>query len=235
MILKQAHMLKYIISFCLFITSLSNVAQEKEALDTVSNKTAYGLRLGIDISKPIMGMIYSNSSGLEFVADYRITKNWYIAAEFGNQEEITVEDYTNTTSKGSFYKIGVNYNAYDNWLDMNNEIFVGFRYATSAFEQTLNSFTSNTGSDYFSGNPVTTSKTTKGLTAHWTEFVLGIKVETFKNLFLGFSFSYKIILSLDQPTNFKTLYVPGFNRVFETETGFGFNYTISYTIPFISK
>jgi len=57
-------MLKYIISFCLFITSLSNVAQEKEALDTVSNKTAYGLRLGIDISKPIMGVIDSNSSGL---------------------------------------------------------------------------------------------------------------------------------------------------------------------------
>ncbi len=228
-------MFKYFISFCLILTSLSNFAQEKEASDSISTKTSYGLRLGIDISKPIMGMIDSNSSGLEFVADYRISKNWYIATEFGTQEEITVEDYTNSTSKGSFYKIGVNYNAYDNWLDMNNEIFVGFRYATSAFEQTLNSYNSNTGSDYFSGNTISTPITTKGLHAHWTEFVMGIKVETLNNLFLGFSFSYKIMLSLEHPTNFKTLYVPGFNRVFETETGFGFNYTISYTIPFISK
>lgn len=228
-------MLKYFISLCLLLSSLSNFAQEKEAKDSISNKTPYGLRLGIDISKPIMGMIDSNSSGLEFVADYRIAKNWYIAAEFGTQEEITVEDYTNSTSKGSFYKIGVNYNAYENWLDMNNEIFVGLRYATSAFEQTLNSYTSNTGSDYFSGNTITTPLTTKDLNAHWTEFVMGIKVEAFNNLFLGFSFSYKIMLSVEHPTNFKTLYVPGFNRVFETETGFGFNYTISYIIPFFSK
>lgn len=233
--MKQAHMLKYFISLCLLLSSLSNFAQEKETKDSISNKTAYGLRLGIDISKPIIGMLDSNSSGLEFVADYRITKNWYIAAEFGTQKEISAEDYTNSTSNGSFYKIGVNYNAYENWLDMNNEIFVGFRYATSAFEQTLNSYTSNTGSDYFSVNTITTPITTTGLNAHWAEFVMGIKVETFKNLFLGFSFSYKIMLSLEHPTNFKTLYVPGFNRVFETETGFGFNYTISYTIPFISK
>lgn len=228
-------MLKYFISLCLLLSSLSNFAQEKEVKDSISNKTPYGLRLGIDISKPVMGMIDSNSSGLEFVADYRIAKNWYIAAEFGTQKEITVEDYTNSTSNGSFYKIGVNYNAYENWLDMNNEIFVGFRYATSAFEQTINSYTSNTGSDYFSGNTITTPLTTKDLNAHWTEFVMGIKVETFNNLFLGFSFSYKIMLSVEHPTNFKTLYVPGFNRVFETETGFGFNYTISYIIPFFSK
>ena len=228
-------MLKYFISCCLIITTLSNFAQEVETKDSITYKSVYGLRLGIDISKPIMGMIDSNSSGLELVADYRIAKNWYIAGEFGTQEEITKEDYTNSTSKGSFYKIGVNYNAYDNWLDMNNEIFVGFRYATSAFEQTLNNYSSNTGSDYFSGNTNSVGLTTTDLNAHWAEFVLGLKVETFKNLFLGFSFSYKVMFSLEHPTNFKTLYVPGFNRVFETETGFGFNYTISYTIPFISK
>ena len=224
-------MYRYFISFLLILVSALNVAQEKDSI----YKTTYGLRLGVDISKPIIGMLNSSSSGIEFVADYRIKKNWYIAAEFGTQEETTVEDYTNSTAKGSFYKIGLNYNAYQNWLDMNNEIFVGFRYATSAFEQTLNSYNANTGSDYFAGNTISTAITTKDLTAHWTEFVLGLKVETFKNLFVGFSFSYKIMLSLEHPDNFKSLYVPGFNTVFETETGFGFNYTISYTIPFFSK
>ena len=89
-------MLKYFISFCLVITTISNFAQEKESKDSISIKNTYGFRLGIDISKPIMGMIDSNSSGLEFVADYRISKNWYIAAELGTQKEITVEDYTNS-------------------------------------------------------------------------------------------------------------------------------------------
>jgi len=225
-------MLKYIISFLVLAVSFSGFSQAK---DTLTYKSPYGLRLGIDISKPILGMIDSNSSGIEFVADYRISKNWYIAAELGNQKERTVEDYTTSTAKGNFIKIGLNYNAYKNWLDMNNEIYVGMRYGTSLFDQTLDSYRINTGSDYFVSNTTTTPISSTDLDAHWTEFVLGIKVETFKNLYLGFSFNYKIMLSLKHPQNFKTLYVPGFNRVFDTETGFGFNYTISYTIPFVNK
>jgi len=225
-------MLKYIISFLVLAVSFSGFSQAK---DTLTYKSPYGLRLGIDIGKPILGMIDSNSSGIEFVADYRISKNWYIAAELGNQKERTVEDYTTSTAKGNFIKIGLNYNAYKNWLDMNNEIYVGMRYGTSLFDQTLDSYRINTGSDYFVSNTTTTPLSSTDLDAHWTEFVLGIKVETFKNLYLGFSFNYKIMLSLKHPQNFKTLYVPGFNRVFDTETGFGFNYTISYTIPFVNK
>ena len=79
------------------------------------------------------------------------------------------------------------------------------------------------------------SFTETGLTAHWTEIQLGIKVEVLKNLYLSGGFSYKIMLSLDDQKNFKTLYAPGFNRVFESNTGFGFNYTISYLIPFVNK
>lgn len=227
--MKTMRTLTFIIS--LFLLS-NSFAQTK---DTITYKSPYGLRLGIDIGKPILGMLDSNSSGIEFTADYRISKNWYIAAELGNQEEITVEDYTNSTSKGNFLKLGVNYNAYQNWLDMNNEIFVGIRLATSKFDQTLNSYRINTGNEYFISDTNNSTTKTTDLSANWTEFVFGIKVETLKNLYLGFSFSYKIMLSLDHPHNFKTLYVPGFNRVFETETGFGFNYTISYTIPFVNK
>lgn len=232
MTLKQAPMLKYIISYIALAISLSTFSQSK---DTIAYTSPYGLRLGIDISKPILGMINSNSSGIELVADYRISKNWYVATELGNQKEKTVEDYTTSTSQGNFLKIGVNYNAYQNWLDMNNEIYVGMRYGTSTFDQTLDSYRINTGNDYFPSNTISNPITAAGLNAHWTEFVLGIKVETFKNLYLGFSFNYKVMLSLTHPENFKTLYVPGFNRVFDTETGFGFNYTISYTIPFVNK
>jgi hypothetical protein len=230
--MKTMRILKYFISLCWFVVVCTTSAQEK---DSTVYKSPYGLRLGIDISKPVMGIVDSNSDGFEIVADYRISKNWFIAAEFGNQKERTVEDYTTSTADGNFIKIGVNYNAYQNWLDMNNEIFVGFRYGMSSFDQTLNNYNINTGSDYFASNTIAVPITTSGLNAHWTEFVLGVKTETFKNLFLGFSFSYKIMLNLDHPTNFKTLYVPGFNRVFETKTGFGFNYTISYLIPFVNK
>jgi hypothetical protein len=236
-------MYKYFISFCLLFILVDGFSQEKKKSpldeniekDSIVYKSAYGFRVGIDISKPIIGAIQNGYSGLEIVGDYRVAKRFYIAAELGFEEENTIEDYTNSTSTGNYIRIGGNFNAYNNWLDMNNEVFLGLRYGFSAFDQTLNSYTPNNGNTYFTSNEVTIPLKTSDLKAHWGEFVLGMKVETLKNLFLGASFSYKIMMSVEDPENFKTLYVPGFNRVFESNTGFGFNYTVSYIIPFVNK
>lgn len=236
------HMYKYIISICLLFAFVDGFSQEqkKDTLinsktDSIVYKTNYGLRLGIDISKPILTQFSGTYSGFEIVGDYRIKKNLYIAAEAGYEEETTAEDYTNSTSKGNYIRLGFNYNAYQNWLDMNNEIFIGYRYGFSLFEQTLNSYTPNVNSSYFPSITNTTPLTTTGLNAHWSELVFGFRAETFKNFFITFSGSYKVMMSVKEPENFKTLYAPGFNRIFETGTGFGFNYTLTYLIPFKKK
>lgn len=232
--MKLLHIFTYFISiFCLLIHN-NGYCQDNEK-DSILYKTAYGFRFGLDISKPIISSIDNNFKGIEFVADYRYKKNLYLASELGYVDATTNEDYTTSTANGTYLKLGINYNAYENWLDMNNELYVGFRYAFSLLNQTLDNYTINTGNDYFPGNPTTANSKSDNLFAHWGEFVFGIKVETFKNLFLGFSGTYNVMLNLKQPENFKTLYVPGFNRVFETNTGFGFNYTISYLIPFNYK
>ena len=235
--MKQQHMYRFFISLvCLFIFIESNAQQNEEvSKDTVTYKTNYGLRLGIDLSKPIRAMIQDNYSGFEIVGDYRISKNWYIAAEIGTEEFTTREDFTNSTAKGNYARLGVNFNSYKNWLDMNNEIFVGFRYGFATFEQTLNSFQINTGNTTFPAQTITTPVTEDGLTAHWTEIMLGIKAEIFNNVFMSISGSYKIMIDVKDPPNFKTHFAPGFNRVFASNTGFGFNYTISYLIPFSKK
>lgn len=206
--------------------------------DSVVYKSPYGLRLGIDISKPIKASFDKSYSGFEIVGDYRISKRFFVAAEIGYEEENTVEDYSNSTAKGSYMRVGFNFNSYKNWLDMNNEIFLGLRYGVSFFDQTLNSYSQNVTDPnfgiYFPPNIVTTPQTAS-LNSHWTEFVIGIKTETFKNTFIGLSLSYKVLISSTEPDNFKTLYAPGFNRIFESGTGFGFNYTLSYLIPFKKK
>lgn len=234
-------MYKFIISLFLFFVFGSGFAQETEIekseleQDSIVYKTAYGLRLGADISKPIKSTIDGfYNSGFEIIGDYRISKRFYVAAELGYEDETNQEDYTNSRAKGSYARLGFNYNAYDNWLDMNNEIFVGYRYGFSLFEQTLNSYTPNIGNEYFPANTITPN-TTADLSAHWSELMVGAKVETFSNLFVGFSFSYKILMSVKEQEGFKTLYSPGFNRIFDSGTGFGFNYTISYLIPFSKK
>ena len=209
--MRQLPMLKFFIKTCLLILFVNVSAQQKNdsiPKDSIVYKTNYGLRLGIDISKPIRSILQDYNSGLEIVGDYRISKKWYAAAELGNEKFTTREDFTNSTSRGSYIKIGLNYNSYKNWLDMNNEIFTGFRYGFATFEQTLNNYQINS-------NPLLPALinnvpiTVKGLTAHWSELVLGFRAEVYPNIFLTFSGSYKIMVSLNDPVNFKTHYAPG--------------------------
>jgi len=65
--------------------------------------------------------------------------------------------------------------------------------------------------------------------------VLGLKVEVLHNVFLGVSFRGNTMLTSSQPDNFKSLYVPGFEKVFVNNNGFSFNYTVSYLIPLYRK
>jgi hypothetical protein len=213
--------------------SFSQTDNSKQQDTLIKNK--YGLRVGIDIFKPVNTFINEDNKGFELVGDYRVSKKFYVAAELGFQENTTEEDYINFTTNGSFIKAGADYNAYVNWLDMENAIYVGFRYGFSTFSQTLNSYTINNDPFLDDISMAVNGQKFDNLNAHWAEFVLGIKAEILNNLFLGFSISGKKMINTKEPDNFKNLYVPGFNRVFLNNSGFGFNYTISYLIPFYKR
>lgn len=229
--MKQQHILLFFISILFTITTVNS----QEKLDTVKTKESYGLRVGVDLSKPLNSFFESETKGLELVGDIRILRNYYAAVELGFLDKTTDEDYINFTTKGSYIKVGFNYNAYKNWKGMNNEIYVGLRYGLSFFNQTLNGYTPNVKGTYFISNTIEPNTEFKDLTAHWVEFIFGMKVETFKNLYLGTSISFKKMISTKEPNNFKNLQVPGFNRVYLNNMGIGFNYTLSYLIPIIKK
>ncbi|WP_250629608.1 DUF6048 family protein [Aureibaculum algae] len=234
--MKPKHMLRYCINllFLLFFTiSFSQGIGSTKKDSVYLNK--YGLRIGIDLYNPIHTVLDDARKGFEIVGDYRISKKYFIAAELGYIENTTDEDFINFTTNGSYIKLGIDYNAYENWLDMENMIYVGFRYGFSTFSQTLNSYTINNDPFYDDVSIVQNGQEFDGLNGHWGEIVLGVKAELFKNLFMGFSFSGKKILTSKQPDNFKNLFIPGFNRVFLNNSGFSFNYTLSYLIPLYKK
>lgn len=231
--------LLYTISLVFCFVFVEGFSQQKAVAkvkkDSLVYKSNYGFRVGADISRPILSAIEKEYSGFEIMGDYRISNRWYLATELGAEEQTTIEDYTNSTASGSYIRLGANTNFYNNWLDMSNEIYFGGRYGFALFNQTLNSYTPNVNSLYFPAKKIISPIISEGLMAHWLEFQLGIKVETLKNLFVGFNTSYKIGISIQNPKNFKTLYAPGFNRVFSNGTGFGFSYHITYLIPFFRK
>ncbi|MCK5637264.1 MAG: hypothetical protein KAH67_01055 [Flavobacteriaceae bacterium] len=226
-------MLKYSINIIIFLFSISLFSQTK-LKDHSTYKDRYGLRVGIDIFQPIYSLFDEDKNGLEIVADYRVSKRFFIATEFGYSEATTQEDFYNFYTNGQFIKVGADFNAYKNWIGMENVIVVGLRYGFSTFDQTVNEYAIN-ADPFLPPQTISTPTTYDGLNAQWIELVLGIKVEVIHNIFLGFSFRGNQMISSKDPDNFKNLYVPGFNRVYLNDNGFSFNYTISYLIPLYRK
>ena len=228
------HISKFTFSIALMLVSLLTQAQDTtEKKDTIAPKMErYGLRVGVDLFKLTRSFYEDKYRGLELVGDYRLTRKHYLAAEIGNEDKTVDDEQLNFTTKGSYIRVGFDYNAFENWLDMENQIYVGLRYGFSTFSHTLNSYTIYDPNHYF-GIPteVQSGDEFKGLTAQWIEVVAGVKAEVFDNVFVGFSFRLNRLVSQKEPTNFENLYIPGFNKTYGGEFGIGFNYSVSYFIP----
>ena len=237
--MKQQRTLTYFISSLILLLFCVSVHAQNDSTvkDSIIIKEKYGLRVGGDIGKLIRSFADDDYSGFEVMADYRLKKRLYIAGEIGFEEKNTITDYLDITSKGSYIKGGIDYNMYQNWLNMDNMIYTGFRIGASTFSQNLNSFTVYTTDQYW--EPQFTSNDLKefnGLTALWVELILGMKVELFNNLFLGLNVQLKIMASETEPDNFGNVYVPGFNKTFDSSgIGVGYGYTMSYRIPLYKK
>lgn len=225
------HILKYIFSLIFMLLFSGNgTAQEK---DTLKIPQRYGLRMGIDAHRLTKSLYNNYYKGLELVGDYRITKKFYAAGELGNEEKTTADDNLNYTTKGSYFKLGFDFNAYENWLDMENMIFIGMRAGVGSFNHKLNSFTIYQPGNYYGVNTNTSGQEFNGLSASWLEVVSGLKAGVLNNLYIGFSLRLNYLISNNEPEGFANLYIPGFNKTYEnSKFGAGFNYSISYFIPF---
>jgi Domain of unknown function (DUF6048) len=230
-------MLKYYFRVAVVLFSISSLAQNEKnnekPTDSVAPKTIrYGVRFGIDAFKIARSLYDKNYKGIELVGDYRLTKNYYVAAELGNDTKTIDEDQINFTTKGNFIKVGFDYNTYENWLDMENMVYIGLRYGVATFSQTLNSYKVYDPGSYFGqSTSIPSGEKYDKLSAQWAEFVVGIKAKVINNVYAGFNFRVNKLFVNKKPDGFDNLYIPGYNRTYSGDFGVGFNYSVSYFLP----
>lgn len=222
----------------LFCGTLTMMAQKKSknTNDSIPKVEKFGLRVGVDLAKPLRTLIEDGYSGFEVVGDFRVTKKFYAAVELGNEKKDWNEPYVSSKTSGSYAKIGFDYNAYENWLGMENAITLGLRYGFSTFKQDRLSYRIYTDNPAFPTQTIYEPQEYTGLTAHWAELIIGIKTEILNNLYLSLNLQLKRKITEDIPENFANLYIPGFNRTYDySEFGVGYGYSISYLIPIFKK
>ncbi len=196
----------------------------------------YGIRAGIDIQKIIKSATDNDYTGLSISGDIRLKESLYIFSELGNEEKIISNYYLNSTVKGTYLKFGVNFKL-NNDIRTQNIVYSGFNLGYSQFDQKINSYTIyNTNSIYWGESIITEAVNLTDLKAFWLELVFGLKTEILNNLFLGFELQLKNILKQNNKQGITNLYVPGFNRTYDSSNlGAGFSYSISYLIPVVKK
>ena len=233
----------YLFIISLIIPSAMVFSQtEGELNDSLTTKNKLlninKIRFGFDVFKPIKSSSEGDNLNYEIVGDLQITDNLYLAAEYGLIDRLIEDENINFNSNGSFLRFGFDYNMFKNWVGMDNAIFIGLRYGSSNFSNKIVSYNVRNSDAYFSNFVDNNYQTIdhSNLNGSWLEIVAGVKVETFNNVYLGFSLRLNKLLSTQKPENFDNLYIPGFNKVTDDNTfGSGFNYTLTYSIPLRKK
>ena len=196
----------------------------------------FGVRAGIDINKIVKSATDDDYKGLSISGDIRLKESFYVYSEIGNEEKQINSDYLNSSVKGTYLKFGVNFKM-NNDIRTQNIVYSGFNFGYSNFDQNINRYTIyNTNSTYWGESTINEPKNLSNLNALWVELVFGLKTEILNNLFLGFELQLKSIIKQKNIQNISNLYIPGFNRTYDSSgLGAGFSYTVSYLIPIIKK
>lgn len=184
------------------------------------------LRFGIDISRPITNAFLKTRQSYEFQVDYAIKNEVYLVAETGwGSANI---DYPDLRYKSSnpFLRVGVDKTmltriAASDW-DM---LFIGMRYGFAPIKRSDATYTTT---DSLWGN---TSGTIQGknLTAHWLEVTAGVRVEMFKDFFLGWNIHGRFLLNQKPFRELPPSFIAGYGKG-DKNTIFDYNFYVSYAL-----
>lgn len=217
--------LKYIIS--IFLLAFGPLA-----FGQVGKYAPSAVRIGADPGT-LGYMVFSETRGFfELEADMDIDR-FFVVANYGVSSFDLNEDTYKYENDGSYLRLGADINFMDKDPDLNVGFF-GFRYSSSAFKDRLD-YNTNAIIQSETGWPsVYESVDNNNVNAHWYELVAGIKIRIVKQLYFGFTTRFKFNLAVERTESLRPYYVPGFGK-YINKSAFGFNYYVSYRLPFRTK
>lgn len=192
----------------------------------------HGLRIGVDLFTPLLPILGGNDDkAWQVKTDFRLTPKLYAAVDVGYQKR--TKDFTMqwTTSKGMFFKAGVNYALLRGIFDSDDMMYVGLKLGYSSYDRHI---WGDTLREPQWGNEVIVDINDHP-SALWGDLSIGVMVQVARNVYLSMDAAYDMVLSSNNPNGIKTMIVPGVGQVYSNTTGFSFSYTVSYRIPLYTK
>lgn len=168
----------------------------------------------------------------EAEADIDIDR-FFIVANYGLSSYKLDEDTYQYENNGSYLKFGADINFMNSDPHL-NVMFFGLRYASSSFNDQLDYDTRAIIQSETAWPNTRESSSNGNAKANWYEMVTGLKIRVVKQLYMGFTLRFKLLLKTKQIEDLRPYYIPGFGKNINT-SAFGFNYYVSYRLPFRKK
>jgi hypothetical protein len=211
----------FIISLLLILYVAPALAQA----DTIPERMppSRGLRIGINLSRPLMTYIEPSRFGLEAMADFNLGYEYFAVAEAGYSfRELTRHSYQ-LKENGMFIRLGADRNFYTQFDDV---IGLGGRLGFSSYNRSAPSIIVH--DNYWGG--FTGSLSEETFYKQWAEVVIVLKTELFSNFFLGWNLRGKLLLFGKEDRNMNDRYIPGFGSS-DVNSTVGFDFYIYYRFP----
>jgi hypothetical protein len=187
------------------------------------------LNIGIELVGPVNSFILPSRTTYELSMKAGGFHKFYLASEAGmlkiSEKKTNAYNYYST---GQYWRLGFDYNLFKrNLPDENNLVFIGLRYGMAVLNHNANHIiiTDIKWGD-FQAPDIPETK----LQAGWVELTGGIKANIFSRISVGWSVSYRKLITTSGMKKIKPFLIPGYGEG-SSRTSFGFSYTIYYDIP----
>lgn len=212
---------------------VKNAADSGSTVKKKASKPPYvhQFRISVDAARLASNFIYTDKKGYEMQVDYKLRGNNYAVFETGFGKNIV--DYTNLQydNTGGFLKLGIDKNVIDIISDKDYDIlFIGLRYGMGFGKRSNATFLVPS---YF-GPPSEGTSTGESYFIHWGELTLGLRVEIFKQFFVGWNARVKFLFNSGAFQQLAPSYVPGYGAG-DKSTVAGGNIYVCYAIRWGGK
>ncbi|MEM9831647.1 MAG: DUF6048 family protein [Bacteroidota bacterium] len=223
-------------------------AQAQE-VDSLGKYEPLGLHLGVSLNNALRTVLRTSDTNYGFQAG-AVLGRYLAVVEYGWVElsRTSVSDAVNIadnpfeyTSQGSFFRIGPDVNLLINQKRSNfradgDIIFFGLRFARAQLSDALNFETQDAVTDpdgnnnaFWPAQEITIQNSDK--VATWFEMTAGMKVQLYRNIFLGYNLRFKFARNLLNDPALIPYEIPGYGFGSRDEQ-FRFDYYLFYRIPF---
>lgn len=172
-----------------------------------------GTLLKLDIASTVIELASHKGKVQTFEAavSWRLKQRYYPVFEFGGANATIQPDSLLHRGAGGFFRAGVDINGFRRHPESLSAALVGVRIGTA-----MQSFNLTNYGRHFKADC-------------WGEIVLGVQVDVYKGLLMGWNVRYRILFTRNAKEGEQLpRYIPGFGQ--RDEGAWGFNYYIGYKI-----